>query len=84
MEDCITYFIPKYEVCFEKLLLKGVQIHTLVVCDTDLDAIPQIIQDQAAYHFKLIILTNDSEPHKFNGVYSWNWKKEEIELLEKL
>lgn len=84
LEDCIAYFIPKYEVCFEQLILKGALIDTLVICDTDLEAIPQIIQDQVAYHFKLIILTNDSESHKFNGVYSWNWKKEEIELFEKL
>lgn len=84
LEDCIAYFTPRYEVCYEQLLVKGTKIDTLVICDTELNVIPQIIQDQSNYNFKLIILTNDYEPHKFNGVCSWNWNKEEIDLLETL
>jgi hypothetical protein len=84
LDDCSAYFTPKYEVCFEQLLDRGKQIDTVILCDTDMEAIPQILQDQAKFNFKLVILSNKNDNSKFNGVLSWNWKKEEIELLEKL
>lgn len=84
LDDCLVYFTPKYEVCFEQLLDKGKQIDTVILCDTDLDSIPQILQDQSRYNFKLIIITNKTENFKFNGILSWNWKLEELNLLEQL
>jgi hypothetical protein len=84
LDDCIAYFTPRYEVCFEQLLDRGKHIDTVVLCDTDLDTIPQILQDQARFNFKLIILSNTNENLRFNGVLSWNWKKEELDLLEQL
>ena len=84
LDDCIAYFTPKYEVCFEQLLERGKKIDTIVVCDTDLDIIPQILQDQAKYNFKLVILSNRNDNLRYNGVLSWNWKKEELNLLNSL
>jgi len=84
LDDCIAYFTPKYEVCFEQLLDRGKQIDTVILCDADMEAIPQILQDQAKFNFKLVILSNKNDNSNFNGVLSWNWKKEEIELLEQL
>lgn len=84
LDDCIAYFTPKYEVCFEQLLEHGKSIDTIVLCDTDLDFIPQILQDQAKYNFKLVILSNRNDNVRYNGVLSWNWKKEELNLLNSL
>lgn len=84
LNDCITYFTPRYEVCFEQLLERGEIIDTIVLCDTDLDMIPQIIQDQARFNFKLIILSNRDDNLRFNEVLSWNWKREELNLLNQL
>ena len=84
LDDCIAYFTPKYEVCFEQLLEHGKSIDTIVLCDTDLDFIPQILQDQAKYNFKLVILSNRNYNLRYNGVLSWNWKKEELNLLNSL
>ncbi|MDD4427754.1 MAG: hypothetical protein PHG64_05100 [Paludibacter sp.] len=84
LDDCIAYFTPKYEVCFEQLLEHGKPIDTIVLCDTELDLIPQILQDQARYNFKLIILSNRNDNLRYNGVLSWNWKKEELDLLKLL
>lgn len=44
LEDCIAYITPKYEVCYEEVLKKNIAIDTIVVCNTDLNSIPQIIQ----------------------------------------
>lgn len=84
LDDCIAYFTPKYEVCFEQLLDRGKPIDTIVICDADLDIIPQILQDQAKYNFKLVILSNRNDNLRYNGVLSWNWKKEELNLLNSL
>lgn len=84
LDDCIAYFTHKYEVCFEQLLDRGKHIDTVVLCDTDLDTIPQILQDQARFNFKLIIVSNRTDNLRFNGILSWNWKKEELNLLEQL
>ena len=84
LEDCIAYVTPKYEVCYDQILSKKLTVDTIIVCDTDKNSIPQIIQDQITYNFKLIILTNDFESQKLNGLTFWEWKKEEIELLESL
>lgn len=82
IEDCIAYITPKYAVCYEELFLNGVEIDTLIVCDTDLSSISQIISDKTKYKFNLIILSNESNLSKINGITLWNWQKEEIELLE--
>jgi hypothetical protein len=83
LEDYIAYFTPKYEICYDLILEKNIKIETIVVCDNS-ENIPQIIQDQASYGFKLIVLSNDTNPIKYNGLTLWNWEKEEIELIEKL
>lgn len=83
-EDCIAYFTPNYRVCYEQLLLQKIKIDTILVCDADLASISQIVQDQMVYHFKLIVLTNASLISKLNGICSWNWKREEIDLLKRL
>lgn len=82
LEDCIAYITPKYEVCYEEILKKNIAVDTIVVCNTDLNSIPQIIQDQARYNFRLIVLSNESEVKKTGNIILWNWQKEEVELLE--
>ncbi len=82
LEDCIAYITPKYEVCYEEILKKNIAVDTIVVCNTDLNSIPQIIQDQARYNFRLIVLSNESEVKKTGNITLWNWQKEEVELLE--
>jgi len=82
LEDCIAYVTPKHEVCYDEILKKGINVDTIIVCNTDLNSISQIISDQAKYKFKLIILSNESEVQKPNNTTLWNWKKEEIEYLE--
>ncbi len=82
LEDCIAYITPKYEVCYEEVLKKNIAIDTIVVCNTDLISIPQIIQDQARYNFRLIALSNESEVKKTGNITLWDWQKEEVELLE--
>jgi tRNA C32,U32 (ribose-2'-O)-methylase TrmJ len=82
LEDCIAYITPKYEVCYEEILRKNITIDTIIVCDTDLNFLSQVIQDQSIFNFKLIVLSNKSEIQKNNKITLWNWQKEEIELLE--
>lgn len=82
LEDCIAYITPKYEICYEEILKKNIAVDTIVVCNTDLNSIPQIIQDQARYNFRLIVLSNESEVKKTGNIILWNWQKEEVELLE--
>lgn len=84
LEDCIAYITPKYEICYEEILRKQIYIDTIIVYSADKNCISQIIQDQSTYKFKLIILTNDLEVQKYNGLTLWDWKKEEIELMEKI
>ncbi|GAB6279576.1 MAG: hypothetical protein STSR0006_15880 [Lentimicrobium sp.] len=82
LEDCIAYITPKYEICYEEILKKNIAVDTIVVCNTDLNSIPQIIQDQARYNYRLIVLSNESEVKKTGNITLWNWQKEEVELLE--
>lgn len=84
LEDCISYVTPKYEVCYEEILKKNISVESILVCDTDLSSIPQIIQDQSKYKFKLIIISTDSENLKLNSTINWNWKVEEIYLFQQL
>ena len=83
LEDCIAYITPKYEVCYEEILKNNIKIEAILVC-CNIEMIPQIIQDQIKYGFNLIVLTNEINPQKYNGLTLWDWKKEEIELIEKI
>lgn len=82
LEDCIAYVTPKYEVCYEEILRKNVEVDTILVCDTDLDSISQIIQDLPKYNCNLIVLSNENNIPKRERTTHWNWHKEEVDLLE--
>jgi hypothetical protein len=78
------YFTTKYEVCYQKLLLQGKKIHTIVICDTEEDKIQQILQDRNRFGFNLIILSNAIDPIRNNQIPCWNWFKEEVEIVNSL
>lgn|GEM_PF-379522 len=82
LEDCLVYVAPKYEVCYETLLKRNIGVDTIIICDTDLNSLTQIIQDQAKYKFKIIGLSNESEVPKLDNSLTWNWLKEEIDVVE--
>lgn len=82
LEDCLVYVAPKYEVCHETLLKRNIGVDTIIVCDTDLNSLTQIIQDQIKYKFKIIGLSNESEVPQLDNSLTWNWLKEEIDVVE--
>lgn len=84
LPDCIMYVTPKYEMCYQDILLKGKKISTIVVCDTELDKIDQMVQDRIKYGFQIIVLSNESSLSKTNQILYWNWFKEEIEIIDSL
>jgi hypothetical protein len=84
LSDCMVYFTPKYEVCYQNILLKGKKIKTLVVFDTEADKIEQMLHDKARWGFNLIIISNSDYPEKNTAIHCWNWFKEEIEIVNAL
>lgn len=80
LEDCINYVTPKYAVCKDEILNKDIIVDTVIVCDTDLDSISQIIQDQLTYNFKLIIISRECINQ--NIISSWSWKNEELDMFK--
>lgn len=82
--DCMIYFTPKYEVCYQQLLQKGEKIKTIVIFDTEADKLNQIMQDQVKYKFNVIILSNSYTPIKSALIPCWNWFKEELTIIEAL
>jgi hypothetical protein len=84
LPDVIMYFVPKYKVCYDKILQQGKKIHTMVVYNTEETEIEQIIQDKNRFGFNLIMLTNQTEPIKCSQVPCWNWHKEETDLVNTL
>jgi hypothetical protein len=82
--DCLVYFTPKYEVCYNNILSKGENIKTIVVFDTEADKIQQMLQDKAIYGFNLIIMSNSFSLINNNTIPCWNWYKEEIEIINGL
>lgn len=80
--DCIAYVTPKYSVCYDELLRKNITVDTIIVCDTDLEKIEQIISDKSQYNFNIIVLSSESNPKYNANLTLWSWHKEEIELLE--
>ena len=84
LPDCIMYVTPKYEMCYQDILKKGKRINTIVVCDTELDQINQMLQDRNKFGFNIIVLTNSMSPLKSNQIPVWSWFKEEIEIINSL
>jgi hypothetical protein len=84
LHDCLVYFTPKYEVCYQNLLLKNEKIKTIVVFDTEADKIEQILQDKSRFGFNIIVVSNSFSPEKNQTIPCWNWFKEEIEILNAL
>lgn len=84
LSDCLIYFTPKYEVCYQNILSKGEKIKTIIVFDTEADKIQQMLQDKVKFGFNLIVLSNSFTPLKNNEIPFWNWFKEETEILNAL
>lgn len=84
LSDCLIYFTPKYEVCYQNILSKGEKIKTIIVFDTEPDKIQQMLQDKAKFGFNLIVLSNSFTPLKNDEIPCWNWFKEETEILNAL
>lgn len=84
LSDCLIYFTPKYEVCYQNILSKNIKIKTIVVFDTEADKIEQMLQDKNRFGFNLIILSNSLSPLKNPSIPCWNWFKEETEIVDSL
>lgn len=84
LSECMIYFTPKYEVCYQKLLLKNEKIKTIVVFDTEANKIQQMLQDRSKFGFNIIVLSNSYTPIKYNAIPCWNWFKEEINIVNSL
>lgn len=84
LSDCLIYFTPKYEVCYQNILSKGEKIKTIIVFDTEADKIQQMLQDKVKFGFNLIVLSNSFTPLKNDEIPFWNWFKEETEILNAL
>lgn len=84
LPDSIIYFVPKYNVCYDKILLQGKKVDTIVVYDTEETEIEQIIQDKNHFGFNLIVLTNSTEPIKCSQIPCWNWYQEETDIVNTL
>ncbi len=82
LSDCMIYFTPKYEVCYQQFLQKGVKIKTIVIFDTEADKLNQIMQDQQRYKFNVLVLSNSITPTKSQLIPCWNWYKEELEIID--
>lgn len=84
LPDSIMYFVPKYKICYDNILLKSLKIDTIVIYDCEESEINQIINDKVKYHFNLIVLTNNVNPTRFKQIPLWNWYKEEVEMINTL
>ena len=84
LHNCLVYFTPKYEVCYQNLLLRNEKIKTIVVFDTEADKIEQILQDKPRFGFNIIVISNSFSPVKNQEIPCWNWFKEEIEIVNAL
>jgi len=84
LSSCIVYFTPKYEVCYQNILLKGEKIKTIIVFDTEFDKIQQMIQDKVRFGFNIVIISNSFTPMKNDRIPCWNWFKEEFEIVNAL
>lgn len=84
LPDCIAYFTPNYNLCYQNILLKGEKIKTIIVFDTQANSIQQMLQDRAKFEFNLIVLSNSLNPIKIDQIPCWNWFKEEIEIVNAL
>ncbi|OMP77072.1 hypothetical protein [[Flexibacter] sp. ATCC 35208] len=84
LSDCMIYFTSKYEVCYQKILLKNKKIKTIVIIDTEASAIQQMLQDRIKFGFNIIILSNSLSPIKNDAIPCWDWFKEELEIVNAL
>lgn len=81
LSDCLIYFTPKYEVCYQQIIQQDKKIKTIIVFDTEATQIEQMILDKQRFGFNLIVLSNSLYPQKNTSIPSWNWFKEEIDIV---
>jgi len=84
LSDCMMFITPKYDACYQNVLLRGTKVDTIVVLDCEEDKLEQIVSDKSRFNFNLVILTDLLKPTNNSQVRMWNWFKEEIEIVNSL
>lgn len=84
LSDSMLYFTPKYNICYQNILLKGEKIKTIIVFDTEAGKIQQMLQDKNKFGFNLIVISNSFSPLKNVEIPCWNWFREELEIINSL
>jgi hypothetical protein len=84
LPDNIMYQVSKYRICYDQILTKGKKINNVIILNSDLHEVEQIINDRDRFGFNIIVLTNSFEPLKFSNIPSWDWFNEEIDLINSL
>ena len=84
ISDCLVYFTPKYEVCYQQIIQQGKKIKSIIVFDTEASNIEQMRLDQQRFGFNLIVLSNCISPQKITSIPCWNWFKEEIDIVNSI
>ena len=84
LPDSMIFFATKYETCYNAILKRGTKINTILILDTELEKIEQILQDRRQWNFNLVLLTNSYQQQKYSQMPCWNWFEEEAEILESI
>jgi hypothetical protein len=84
LTDCLVYFTPKYDVCYQNILLQKKHLKSIIVFDTEATAIEQMLLDKQRYGFNIIVLSNSLNPQRTPSIPCWNWFREEVELVNNL
>lgn len=80
--DPALYFVPDYQTAYEHILRQGTKISCIVLLDCKLDSIPQMIMDQREHNFRMFCISTQNIENE--GVKTWRWLKEEIEMINSL
>jgi len=80
--DSALYFVPDYSTAFQCVFRKGEKIDHILLLDCKPDQLPTMIMDQREYDFGICVVTTQN--YEVEGLNTWRWLKEEIDLINSL
>lgn len=81
--DSALYFVPDYSTAYHCVLCKGETIDNIMLLDCNPDQFPTMIMDQREYNFGICAITTQNY-EDVQGFHTWQWLKEEIDMINSL
>jgi len=80
----LLYFAPSYRIAYQQIIQNHIKVSNIILFNDGFDELQQILNDRYQYNFKIAGINSGIIENKVPQVNYWEWRKEEINIIDML